>query len=221
MVHREDTDEGNGTAGASARREYERRKTRREERARAAHPRIGGFLLRLNGTPQHVERWSRGAEGEELVARALAARCNELVVLLHDRRLPGTRANIDHIAVAPSGVWVIDTKRYKGKVEVKKELFGAPALRIGGSDRTKLVAGLAAQVDAVKQVVEAIDRGIPVHGCFCFVDADLPLLSTPTIAGFFCLSRNGLAKRLNASGPVARDRASLLAQRLRTEFPGA
>ncbi|MEV4421445.1 NERD domain-containing protein, partial [Patulibacter sp. NPDC049589] len=33
------------------------------------------------------------------------------VVVLHDRRVPRTHANIDHIAIAPSGIWVIDTKR--------------------------------------------------------------------------------------------------------------
>jgi nuclease-like protein len=221
MARRDDKHEANGSAGASARREYERRKAGREQRAREAHPRIGGLLLWLNGTPQHVERWERGAEGEELVANALAARCNGHVLLLHDRRLPGTRANVDHIAIAPSGVWVIDTKRYKGKVEVTNHLFSAPALRIGGRDRTKLVAGLSAQVDAVKQAVETIDPAVRVHGCFCFVDAELPLLRTPTINGFRCLSRKGLAKELNARGPLVRDRASLLAQGLATRFPAA
>jgi hypothetical protein len=34
-----------GQAGASARREYERRKTKREKTTRDAHPHIGGLLL--------------------------------------------------------------------------------------------------------------------------------------------------------------------------------
>ena len=41
------------------------------------------------------------------------------VVLLHDRRIPRSRANIDHIAVAPSGVTVVDAKAVKGKVRVR------------------------------------------------------------------------------------------------------
>lgn len=36
---------GRGTAGASAAREYERRKRSREERTRERHPRIGGLPL--------------------------------------------------------------------------------------------------------------------------------------------------------------------------------
>jgi hypothetical protein len=38
-------------------------------------------------------------------------------VVLHDRRIPGRRSNIDHLVIARSGVWVVDTKRYRGKVE--------------------------------------------------------------------------------------------------------
>jgi hypothetical protein len=42
-------------------------------------------------------------------------------VLLHDRRIPGTRANIDHLAVTPTGVYVIDTKKYQGRPSFKAE----------------------------------------------------------------------------------------------------
>jgi hypothetical protein len=42
----------------------------------------------------------------------------ERVFVLHDRRIPRTRANIDHIAVTRSGaVWAIDAKNYRGKVQ--------------------------------------------------------------------------------------------------------
>src|SRR5690349_12414256 len=41
-----------GTAGASARREFERRKARRDQRVRARHPKIGGLLLALSDEPQ-------------------------------------------------------------------------------------------------------------------------------------------------------------------------
>jgi hypothetical protein len=46
-------------------------------------------------------------------------------------------------------VYVIDTKRYRGKIEVLKPLFGKPKLKIAGRDQTKLVDGLANQVAVV------------------------------------------------------------------------
>jgi hypothetical protein len=74
-----------------------------------------------------------------------------------------------HIAVGPSGVWVIDTKRYTGRIEVAKPLFGAAKLKVAGRDQTKLVAGLAKQVALVTPVVEAVMpdarvRGVPARG---------------------------------------------------------
>jgi hypothetical protein len=38
----------------------------------------------------------------------------QVAVVLHDREVPGTRANIDHLVVAGDGVWVVDTKRWAG-----------------------------------------------------------------------------------------------------------
>ncbi len=122
---------------------------------------------------------------------ALEQRCRPEVAVLHDRRIPGSRANIDHIAITPTGVWVIDTKRYKGRIEVAKPLFGAAKLRIGGRDRTKLVAALATQVAIVEPAVASVGLGaaVPVRGAFCLVHGDLPLLGTVTIAGFPLLQR--------------------------------
>ena len=206
--------ESSGTAGASARREGERRRRGREQRTREKHPRIGDLLLALQEQPQHERSWARGSEGEEAVARTLGERCEATVCLLHDRRIPGSRANIDHLAVTPSGVWVIDAKRYKGKVEVRKPLFGQPKLLVAGRDKSKLADGLAKQV----ATVEAVAGDIPVRGAFCLVDADLPLVGTLTFRGYPLLYRKKLAKRLNADGPVPPERvrklAALLAERL-------
>ncbi len=104
--------------------------------------------------------------------------------VLHDRRIPGTRANIDHIAVAPGGVWVIDAKCYKGKVRVARPLLGRPTLKVGGREKTKLVEGLAKQVELVRAAVSDLGIMVPVGGCFCFVGSDLPLIGTPSINGF-------------------------------------
>ena len=124
-----------GKAGASARREGERRRANREARVRERHPHLGGVILALRDAPQHERSWSRGGGGEELVEVALRKRCPDVAVL-HDRRIPRSRANIDHIAVAATGVWVIDTKRYKGKLQVVKPLFGRRTLKVAGRDQT-------------------------------------------------------------------------------------
>ncbi len=60
-----------GAAGASARREYERRSAKRETRIREAHPRLGGLILALSDEPQSTTAWARGAKGEELLGQGL------------------------------------------------------------------------------------------------------------------------------------------------------
>jgi hypothetical protein len=50
-----------GTAGASARREFERRVVKREQRIRERHPELGGLFLALSDDPQSTTAWQRGA----------------------------------------------------------------------------------------------------------------------------------------------------------------
>lgn len=216
-----------GTAGAGARREYERRKAKREAKTREAHPRIGGLLLRFQDAPQSEKAWATGAVGEEAVAAHIARRCPQ-IKLLNDRRMPNSRANIDHLAIAPSGVFVIDAKRYKGKIEVQKPLFGNAKLVIAGRDKTKLVEGLQRQVDAVRARLAIIEQDVPVHGCFCFINPDgqaggsgIPLFGTMSINGFPLFYPRKLSKRLNQPGELDTDQTAVLTEALAELLPAA
>ena len=210
-----------GTAGASARREHERRTANRERRVREQHPRVGGVLLALQDEPRHQQVWARGAGGEERVAAALAKRLDKGIVVLHDRRIPGSRANIDHIAIAPSGVWVIDSKRYKGKVAVSSPLFGQTKLTIAGRDKSKLIDGLDKQVALVREQMRTILAEAPIHGALCFIDAGLPLLGSVNFRGYPLLYPTGLAKRINARGSLSAEAVGLIATELAKPFRSA
>ena len=216
-----------GTAGASGRHEHERRRANRESHVRERHPRIGGLLLRLQDTPAHEKAWETGAAGEEALAKSLLKRCPDVPVL-HDRAMPGSRANIDHLAVAPSGIYVIDAKRYKGKIEVRRPLFGDEKLLIAGRDKTKLVEGLKRQVEAVQAVVESLARPLPVHGCFCFVNPDgqaggsgIPTFRTLKVDGFSLYYPRRLAKRLSQPGEIDDEQTQLLVDLLVQRFSPA
>jgi len=217
-----------GTAGASGKREYLRRRKNREERIRAAHPRVGGLLVKLQDEPQHEKAWATGANGEEQLAACLARRSPQTLVL-HDRCVPGSRANIDHLAVAASGVYVIDTKRYKGKIEVRKPKSSDQAtLFIAGRRKSKLVDGLAGQVKAVVAALDLIEKDVPVFGCFCFVNPEkqaggsaMPLIRTLTVGDFDLLYPRRLAKRLNKEGPLSAEARLVIAEALCELFPAA
>ncbi len=73
------------------------------------------------------DRWARGAAGEQATAALLAHLAPSRWTVLHDLAVPGSRANIDHLVIGPTGLWVVDTKAFRGRVEAR---WGR--LRVGG-----------------------------------------------------------------------------------------
>jgi hypothetical protein len=91
--------------------------------------------LRFRPTPDAVA-WRRGAAGERRTARLLRPLERHGWAILQDLAVPGSHANIDHLVIGPGGVFVIDSKQYRGRL--KLDAFGklwhgrhslAPALR--------------------------------------------------------------------------------------------
>lgn len=81
------------------------------------------WLVRPDPDP---DRWRRGADGEVATA-AVLARLSRRWVVLHDRAVPGSRANIDHLVIGPTGVWVVDTKTVRSPLRVRAIDTGAVA----------------------------------------------------------------------------------------------
>jgi hypothetical protein len=212
-----------GRAGASAAREYRRRRAGREARVRRRHPHVGRLLLAISGPPQHESAWETGSRGEEQVGRSLDRRTAKgPAIVLHDRRMPASNANIDHLAVAPRGVFVIDAKAAKGKVRIARPLFGKPRLTIAGRNRTKLIDGLDRQVGAVRRALARHGHDeVPVLGILCFTNADLPLLGAGKIRGHRLYYGRATARELNRSGPLAPEAIATIAAELEASFPRA
>jgi Nuclease-related domain len=213
-----------GNPGASARREHERRRRSREQRVRARHPRIGSALLALGDAPQHETSWKTGADGEVRVARALERhlRKHDDVFLFHDRRLAGTRANLDHLAVGPGGITVIDAKHLKGRVQVRRDggilRPRRERLFVAGRDRSSLVEGLLRQVAAVREAFPAAD----VRGALCFADVDgLPTLERLSVAGVAVCGAHGAARLARRDGSPDPSVPIMLAREVERAFPPA
>ena len=107
------------------------------------------------------------------------------MIALHDRLIPGTRGNIDHIFVSPTGVWVVDAKAYKGKV-VRHESRPPMAARQRALHPRKepdipCPRRLRRQVDAVIAAMRADKslHGIDVHAALCLVESEWRLLDFP------------------------------------------
>lgn len=188
-----------GVAGGSARREHERRSAKDEARLRARWGRFGGIAVALTDERQSTRAWSTGAAGEELVGSRLDGTASESIRVLHDRRIAGTRANIDHLVITPGGVWVVDAKKYSGRPALRVEggilRPRVEKLSVGGRDKTKLVEGVQWQVERVQEAA----GGAPVIGVLCFVEADWPLFGGAfTVGGVEVLWPKKLTERIKA-----------------------
>ena len=212
-----------GVAGASARQMYEQKHSRRELQIDLRWGRLAGVVKLMSDDPQSTKAWAKGSEGERRLAADLTKRVGDRAVLLHDRKVPGTRANIDHLAVAASGIWIIDAKNYKGKVE-RRDVGGwlktDRHLYVNGRDQSKLIAGLARQINAVLEVIGGSE--IPVHAALCFVDSEWGLLAKPfQHAGVWVTWPKKLSEMIAAPGSLPTEDVVHIADRLASGLPPA
>ena len=168
------------------------------------HPTIGGLIHALSEDPQSTRAWDVGAVGEERLGQRLNELATDRLRVLHDRRISGSRANIDHIAVTPNGVYVIDAKKYSGRPHLKIEggllRPRVEKLLVGTRNSTHLVDGVLKQVAIVR---EHIDDSVPVYGVLCFVEADWPLIGGSfTTRGVEALWPKKLYTKLRTDGPI-------------------
>lgn len=209
-------------AGGSARAEYERRSEREFERKSRAviddkerrrqrvekRPLLGKIANALTPeftiTPesQATKAWAIGAAGEERVAEVLVGVPG--IEVLHDRRVPGSKANIDHIVVGPAGVFVVDAKKYEGSIETVDKgswLRSDWRLYVAGRDRTTLVDGVLGQVEVVRNVLGDEFASVPVTGVLCFIGADWGwLMRSKQIKGVTALWPLKLPEHVAATG---------------------
>ena len=212
-----------GQPGGSARSEFERRHQRREERIDQRWGRLAGVVKFLSYDPQSTVAWAKGSEGEQRLAAHLLRACGDRAVLLHDRKVPRTRGNIDHLAIAASGVWVIDAKHFKGLVERRDKggWFKTDyRLYVGGRDRTRVVEGLGWQVSAVRSALGSSE--VTVNAAVCFIEAEWKLFAKPFQLGDVWVTWGiKLAEMIAAPGPLSLAEVTSTAERLAAALPPA
>jgi hypothetical protein len=218
-----------GVPGESATRKHQRLHERREQQARDKFGRLSRVYLGITDDPQSTRAWAVGSSGERRLGRYLQTLDDDsAVIVLHDRRIPGTRANIDHIAVTSGGLFAIDTKNYAGKVHrVDRGGWFSTDLRlyVGKRDRTKLVAGMTKQIEALRVAVgePMIEEfSLPVTGVLCFVDAEWSWFAKPfQVSGVWIEWSDSLGKRLQSPGALAPEHVRLVARRVSQALPPA
>ena len=86
-------------------------------------PILGIFLIILglvviSASGDEGYSWSKGAEGEKIMSNYLK-KLPESYHVFNDVKPPGNWGNTDHVAVGPTGIFVIETKNYSTHYTVK------------------------------------------------------------------------------------------------------
>jgi hypothetical protein len=172
-------------------------------------PHLGPAILSVSPEPGSMRDWARASRGELRVGAALTRLAEDWVYALHDRRIPGRRLNIDHIAVGPSGVFVIDTKHQPGpEVEVRPPAPGAfglvERLLVCGRDRTDFLGAMQRQVMAVQTALESMPEGPPVHvrPMLCFAHTGLPLWRRLSVDNVPIVGVRAMSRMVREDGPL-------------------
>jgi Nuclease-related domain len=173
-----------------------------------------GWLLRFRPSVD-TQAWRRGAAGERRTARLLASLERRGWAVLHDLAIPGTQANTDHLAIGPGGVLVIDTKHYRGRLQVDRYGMVWHGRQLLVSTLRK-VLWQADQVDEVLGVADIqVAAIVAVHG------ASVPWGSLEA-DGVTIVPARRVADQLLALPPIlGPERVAWLADRARLRFRAA
>ncbi|WP_327359803.1 nuclease-related domain-containing protein [Streptomyces sp. NBC_01304] len=126
------------------------------------------LLKRFFEPGAEVQRWTAGAAAERRTAKHLDALARRGWSVLHDRAIPNSRRNLDHLALLPDGLGAvyIDSKSTRGG--------GKAGLR-----GDALVLGKTAYPDAIKGVLREAEEAsralrVPVHPVIAIQGASVP-----------------------------------------------
>ena len=189
--------------------QVERRSEARRQKVLREHPETGEFLLAMSDEPTAESAFDHGTPWQRWVAELLREEFPKGVFLFHRRRGPGRHDDIDVVAVLPSGVWIVDIRRYEGaRAEVRHrggDRSGAKYLAVDDTDAIAVLDDLDDQAGAVATALtNAGWETVETHSVLCLVDVESAWRGHTTVGGAHVTKARPMLKLL-AVGPVVLD----------------
>jgi len=160
---------GNGRKPGQSAREV-------QEALAGANP-VKTVVTRFLGIPTAEQAWGTGAEGEEHVGRLLNKLRKAGWLVMHDLEISHTGRNVDHLAIGPTGVFVIETKKLSGEVRVN-----GPSIKVNGYSQD-YVENLKEQARLVHELLNQRLEwdNLWVQGLLVFVEPELKVKAQPGV----------------------------------------
>ena len=152
-------------------------------------------------------RHGRERDAEERVGAFLERELDDVAIVLHDLQVPGARARADHVVVAPTGIWVVDST-VRGELELEVDVCGASAS----------VDAIERHVDVMASAVNGRAKDVPIRAALCFAEEYWGGDPQPFWTdGVLVTHPADLVERVRAAGPLDEDTVGWIAARLALE----
>jgi hypothetical protein len=173
-----------------------------------------GLAWRLRFRPSaDTLAWRHGAQGERRTGRRLAPLERAGYQVFHDLAVPGSAANVDHLVVGPTGVYVIDSKRYSGQLR-----YSGGHLWRGSRSLDRTLETLWWEAT---QVAETLGFGpdLRIYPVLCVHVARLPWLRELVVDGIPVLDAAALRPALQVTRQaLTSEQVALVASQVRAGF---
>ena len=153
--------------------------------------------VRFYRTPPEVESLREDARAERHTARSLDRLVRAGYTVLHDRALPESGANIDHLILGPSGAWLVESDSHRSAVRQNQggQLWAGKAplrpvlnlVRWLAEEATRSLSAELPGWDLEVQPVVAFARA-DVAGGLAVVDGFIVLLPSGGVADYVLAS---------------------------------
>lgn len=176
------------------------------------------LLAMLFRLPAESLVWTKGVEGERKTAEFIEPLLDAGFVVLYNRLIPGLNGDVDSLVIGPTGVFPIESKNWKDKVEIRND-----RLFVADHDRTWVIAQVYREALAVQVALgeELTSRRVTVTPVICAIGGTA---SRSGIAGgVHVVNGKGLARLISDRPTVFDDEAvqrvaSLADRRLRMSY---
>lgn len=124
--------------------------------------------------------WRKGAIGERATARRLRSLELAGYTVLHDRVLPGSRANIDHLVIGRCGVVLVDSKRWHRNTRISG---GKGRLWVGRRPAESVVKATVFEARRVGEILRSAGWAVTVVPVVAVHGAKLPRWGALMVTG--------------------------------------
>ena len=126
--------------------------------------------------------YSGGLSGERQVAKLLGSKLSDDYYLLNDLYLQDGGGDIDHVVLGPNGIFVLETKNWKGNVSCNGDEWQRVGKRNFSASPSRQVKRNAAKIKHIIESSGLIHSSVWVEGIVVFTNNHATLhLSNPTV----------------------------------------